>query len=172
MRSEALVIAICRFPIASSRCCSTGMRRQARDLGARRRGSLFPCGERDRQDSAQGSGRQRQPQVGPHDGRPCWHIGVGGEFASHGTTDHHSGEYVRDGGIYSNTAESYFAILKRGVYGSFHSISEAHMHRCLAEFDFRYSTRKITDVERAEPLIAGAQGKRLMYRNPDEATHA
>ena len=100
------------------------------------------------------------------------YLGVGAEFASHAWTDHASGEYVRPGGVHSNTAESYFAILKRGVYGSFHSISEAHMHRYLVEFDFRYSTRKISDVERAELLLAGAKGKRLMYRQPEEAAHA
>ena len=105
------------------------------------------------------------------DGHPGYK-GVGREFESHRWTDHSSGEYVRPGGIHSNTAESYFAILKRGVYGSFHSISEAHMHRYLSEFDFRYSTRKITDVERAELLLTGTQGKRLMYRQPDQASHA
>jgi transposase-like protein len=93
-----------------------------------------------------------------------WYVGVGEKFASHGTTDHGAGEYVRDGYIHSNSAESYFAILKRGVYGTFHSISEAHMHRYLTEFDFRYSTRMVSDVERAELLIKGATGKRLMYR--------
>jgi transposase-like protein len=100
------------------------------------------------------------------------YIGVGSEFASHQSTDHSAGEYVRDGVIHSNSAESYFAILKRGVYGSFHSISEAHMQRYLHEFDFRYSTRKLSDVERAELLIKGAKGKRLMYRQPDKAAHA
>jgi len=100
------------------------------------------------------------------------YIGVGGEYASHGTTDHGAGEYWKEGGIHSNSAESYFAILKRGVYGSFHSISEAHMHRYLAEFDFRYSTRKWADVERAEELLRGAKGKRLMYRLPEEAANA
>lgn len=99
------------------------------------------------------------------------YLGVGSEFASHDWTDHASGEYVRPGDVHSNSAESYFAILKRGVYGSFHSISEAHMHRYLVEFDFRYSTRKWTDVERAEELLRGAKGKRLQYRNPEEATH-
>lgn len=98
--------------------------------------------------------------------------GAGAEFESHNTTDHAKGEYVRDGWIHSNSAESYFAILKRGVYGNFHSISEAHMHRYLKEFDFRYTTRKLSDVERAELLLKGAQGKRLMYRNPHEAAHA
>ena len=98
--------------------------------------------------------------------------GVGAEFASHGFTDHAHGEYVREGGVHSNSAESYFAILKRGVYGSFHSISEAHMHRYLVEFDFRYSTRKVSDVERAELLLKGAKGQRLMYRQPDQGAHA
>jgi hypothetical protein len=100
------------------------------------------------------------------------YIGVGSEFASHGSTDHKSGEYVREGGIHSNSAESYFAILKRGVYGSFHSISEAHMHRYLAEFDFRWTTRKISDVERSELLLKGAKGKRLTYRQPENTAHA
>jgi transposase-like protein len=100
------------------------------------------------------------------------YLGVGAEFASHAWTDHASGEYVRRGNVHSNTAESYFAILKRGVFGTFHSISEAHMHRYLVEFDFRYSTRKWTDNERAEELLRGAKGKRLQYRQPEEATHA
>lgn len=106
------------------------------------------------------------------DGAICY-VGVGGEFEGHGRTDHAKGEYVPDGGFtHSNTAESYFAILKRGVYGSSHSISEAHMHRYLVEFDFRWSTRKISDVERAERLLAGAKGKRLMYRRSDEGAYA
>ncbi len=101
------------------------------------------------------------------------YLGVGGEYADHGSTDHAKGEYVRgDGFIHSNSAESYFAILKRGVYGSFHSISEAHLHRYLVEFDFRWSTRKLADVERAELLLAGAKGKRLTYRQPEGAAHA
>jgi hypothetical protein len=101
------------------------------------------------------------------------YLGVGSEYAAHGSTDHTSGEHVRDDGFtHSNTAESYFAILKRGVYGSFHSISEAHMHRYLVEFDYRYSTRKWSDVERAEELLRGVKGKRLMYRQPEGATYA
>ena len=100
------------------------------------------------------------------------YLGVGAEFASHAWTDHAKGEYVRPGGVHSNSAESYFAIIKRGIYGNSHSISEAHMHRYLAEFDFRYSTRKISDVERAELLLKGATGKRLMYRQPDQSAHA
>jgi hypothetical protein len=97
---------------------------------------------------------------------------IGEEFAAHSSVDHSAGEYVRDGFKHSNTAESYFAILKRGVYGSFHSISEAHLHRYLVEFDFRYRTRQLADVERAETLLKGAQGKRLMYRQPVESSHS
>jgi transposase-like protein len=97
---------------------------------------------------------------------------IGAEFAAHGAVNHHLGEYVRDGVIHSNTAESFFAILKRGVYGTFHSISEAHLHRYLAEFDFRYSNRKLADVERAELLLKGTKGKRLMYRESSQAAHA
>ena len=102
------------------------------------------------------------------------YLHIGKEFARHEMVDHGRDEYVR-GDAYSNTVEGYFAILKRGVYGTFHHISEAHLHRYLAEFDFRYSTRAalgISDVERAEELLRGAQGKRLMYRQPDQAAHA
>ena len=66
-----------------------------------------------------------------------------------------------------NTAEGYFAILKRGIYGNFHHISEAHLHRYLAEFDFRYNRRDLSDKERADDLLRGAKGKRLLYRQPD-----
>ena len=98
---------------------------------------------------------------------------VGKEFAGHSSVNHSADEYVRLGGfVTTNSAESYFAILKRGVYGTFHNISEAHLHRYLAEFDFRYNHRHVSDVERAEALVKGAKGKRLMYRRPDEAAHA
>jgi transposase-like protein len=96
---------------------------------------------------------------------------IGTEFATHGMINHSSGEYVR-GAVHTNTIESYFAILKRGVYGSFHSISEAHLHRYLAEFDFKYSTRTVSDAERADLLMASTKGKRLMYRQPREAAYA
>jgi transposase-like protein len=94
--------------------------------------------------------------------------GVGREFASHWSVNHSAGEYVKIGGYaHVNSAESHFALLKRGIYGTFHSISEAHLHRYLAEFDFRANTRNISDAERAALLLAGAQGKRLLYRQPD-----
>ena len=91
---------------------------------------------------------------------------VGKEFSSHGTTDHERGEYAR-GDIHSNTVEGYFAIFKRGVVGVYHNVSEAHLHRYLAEFDFRYSNREkrgVDDVSRADIALQGAKGKRLTYR--------
>ena len=98
---------------------------------------------------------------------------LGREFSGHGTVNHSADEYVRTGGFHTtNSVESFFALLKRAVYGQFHSVSEAHLHRYLAEADFKYNTRKISDVERAETLLRGAKGKRLMYRQPDQAQNA
>ena len=99
---------------------------------------------------------------------------IGRQFARHETVDHSKGEYVR-GDAFSNTVEGYFAILKRGIFGVFHSVSEAHLHRYLKEFDFRYSNRSglgIEDTERAALALKGAEGKRLTYRQPREARHA
>ncbi|ERP97896.1 hypothetical protein Q669_22095 [Labrenzia sp. C1B10] len=99
---------------------------------------------------------------------------VGKEFARHEMVDHGAKEYVR-GDAYSNTAEGYFAILKRGIIGVYHHVSEAHLKRYLAEFDFRYNYRaslKISDKERADKLLEGARGKRLTYRRIDESAHA
>jgi transposase-like protein len=98
---------------------------------------------------------------------------IGREFAGHGTVNHSANEYVRTGGFHhTNTVESYFAIVKRGIYGNFHAVSEAHLSRYLAEFDFRYCTRKMTDGERAGLLLTGAKGKRLLYRQADRAANA
>lgn len=97
---------------------------------------------------------------------------IGREFSGHGVVNHSAGEYARGYFWTTNTVESYFAILKRGMMGSFHNVSEAHLYRYLAEFDFRYNTRSISDGERTERLLAGAAGKRLTYRRIDEAGHA
>lgn len=82
--------------------------------------------------------------------------------------NHSIKEYARleaDGTLVTtNTVEGYFSLLKRGVYGVFHSISKQHLHRYLAEFDFRYNARKIEDGERTALAIQGAEGKRLMYK--------
>jgi hypothetical protein len=64
--------------------------------------------------------------------------------------------------------EAFFALLKRAVYGQFHHISEAHLHRYLAEADFKYNTRSEDDADRAAALLRGTKGKRLLYRQPDE----
>jgi transposase-like protein len=94
--------------------------------------------------------------------------GIGAEFARHWTVNHSAGEYAKIGGYaHTNSAESHFALLKRGIYGTFHNISEAHLPRYLAEFDFRANTRDMTDGERAAALLAGAKGKRLLYRQPN-----
>src|SRR3546814_10118476 len=67
----------------------------------------------------------------------------------------------------SNTVENFFSIFKRGVIGTYHHMSEAHLQRYCVEFDFRYNTRKISDTERTDAAITGAQGKRLTYRRLD-----
>jgi transposase-like protein len=84
------------------------------------------------------------------------------QFRSYAAVDHRF-QYVR-GDDHSNTAENFFSILKRGVIGTYHHWSEAHIHRYLAEFDFRYSTKDISDRERADQALIGSFGKRLTYR--------
>jgi transposase-like protein len=88
---------------------------------------------------------------------------VGKEFARHGHVLHAGRTYAK-GDIHSNSAENFFSILKRGVIGTYHHWSEAHMHRYLAEFDFRYSTKDDTDSERSDAMLRGIVGKRLTYR--------
>jgi transposase-like protein len=97
---------------------------------------------------------------------------LGREFAGHGSVNHSADEYVRGGFWHTNTIENYFSILKRGVYGVYHHVSEAHLKRYLVEFDFRYNNRHITDAERAVKALEGIRGKRLTYRRPNEAAHA
>jgi transposase-like protein len=88
---------------------------------------------------------------------------VGKEFARHEKVNHGKDEYVR-GDAYTNTAEGRFALMKRAVFGAHHSISEAHLHRYLVEWDFKWNTRKVKDSERAAAALKGIEGKRLMYR--------
>jgi transposase-like protein len=100
-----------------------------------------------------------------------WHgyHGLNDEFqGGHFTITHSHHEYVRyvnDGTdfISTNTAESYFALLKRGHYGVFHQLSKKHLHRYCDEFTFRWDHRKVTDGERMVAVIRAAKGKRLMY---------
>jgi transposase-like protein len=96
---------------------------------------------------------------------------VGKEFARHEKINHSADEYVR-GDAYTNTAESRFSLMKRAVYGAHHSISEAHLTRYLAEWDFKWNTRKLKDGERAALIAKGIEGKRLTYRPTNEAPNA
>lgn len=85
------------------------------------------------------------------------------------SVNHAKGEYVR-GDAHSNSVESYFATLKRGIMGTYHHVSEQHLHRYLAEFSFRHSERMalgVNDTERAAKALKGVVGKRLTYRIAD-----
>ena len=91
---------------------------------------------------------------------------VGKAFAGgHHTVKHSAGEYVRKGtDIHSNTVEGVFSLLKRGVYGTFHSVSRKHLPNYLNEFEFRYNTREMDDGNRISAAIRQVDGKRLEYR--------
>ncbi len=96
---------------------------------------------------------------------------IGKEFALHESTNHAQKEYAKPSKVtgvraHSNTVESYFAILKRGITGTYHHVSEHHLQRYLAEFDFRFPNRKalgVNDFDRAISLLVGVKGKRLTY---------
>lgn len=95
---------------------------------------------------------------------------LGKEFAAHETVIHTGDEYVRYDGdrvIHVNSAEGYFSVFKRGMKGVYQHCGEAHLHRYLSEFEFRFNRRSalgITDTERTEAIARGADGKRLLYR--------
>lgn len=98
-------------------------------------------------------------------------------FAGHGTTSHGKGQYVdlADRTIHSNTVEGYFSIFKRGMKGVYQHCGEQHLHRYLAEYEFRYNNRignGVDDRERADIALAGIVGKRLTYKSADYATAA
>jgi transposase-like protein len=107
-----------------------------------------------------------------HTDEAAYYVKMGREFAGHKAVDHSRSEYAYklDGRtVTNNSAENYFSIFKRGVTGVYHSISEAHLHRYLAEFDFRYNNRSklgVEDTERAAKAALGAEGKRLTYYQP------
>jgi transposase-like protein len=97
--------------------------------------------------------------------------GLGAEYFSHDGVNHSAKEYVR-GEISTNTVEGFYSIFKRGMKGVYQHCAEKHLHRYLAEFDFRYNTRVsvgFDDTMRAEKAMQGIVGKRLMYRRPDKA---
>ena len=98
---------------------------------------------------------------------------LGKEFAKHGSVNHGAYEYARYEGaetISTNTVEGFYSIFKRGMRGIYQHCAEKHLHRYLAEFDFRYSNRSrlgIEDAQRAEIALQGIRGKRLTYRRPN-----
>lgn len=109
----------------------------------------------------------REVAVVTDEGR--WYGELRGHVAQHERVNHTAGEYVR-GEIHTNTVEGYFSIFKRGMKGVYQHCSEKHLHRYLAEFDFRYSNRVklgCNDEQRAIRAVKGVVGKRLTYRTPD-----
>jgi transposase-like protein len=94
---------------------------------------------------------------------------LGEHFTAHHKVNHNQNEYVR-GEVTTNTVEGYFSVFKRGMKGVYQHCSEKHLHRYLAEFDFRYSNRAklgVDDAMRAERALKGVVGKRLTYRTTD-----
>lgn len=97
-----------------------------------------------------------------------------GIFAAHESVSHNRGEYVRldDRSITTNQIEGFFGIFKRGMRGIYQHCGKQHLHRYLAEFDFRYTNREATgcnDSDRTNRCIAGTVGRRLIYARPDLA---
>jgi hypothetical protein len=84
-------------------------------------------------------------------------------FAEHTTVDHKAGQYVHTNGASTNLAENYFSQLKRSLDGTHHHVSAEHLPRYLAEFDFRYSTRQVSDAARVR-LLAKQMGRRIEYK--------
>jgi len=93
---------------------------------------------------------------------------VGDKFIDHQTVNHSEEEYVR-GIVHTNTVEGYYSIFKRGMKGIYQHCAKKHLHRYLAEFDFRYNNRVrlgVNDTERTSRALAGIKGKRLTYKQP------
>ena len=90
------------------------------------------------------------------------YVPVGRTQASHGFTKHSKKQYAV-GDVHSNTVESSFSLLKRGLIGTFHHVGEQHLQRYVTEFDFRWNHRKTTDRQRSDALLMSVGGKRLRY---------
>lgn len=106
-----------------------------------------------------------------HTDESALYVGADKLFAEHATVNHGRKEYVR-GDVHVNTAEGYFSVFKRGMRGVYQHCSEKHLHRYLAEFDFRFNRRTSlgwTDEERCKAAIQGGEGKRLTYHQPLQA---
>jgi transposase-like protein len=92
------------------------------------------------------------------------YVKIGKEFKDHGVVVHSRKEYVR-GSVHTNTIEVFFSIFKRGMKGVYQHCKSNHLKRYLCEFDFRYNTKDIEDSQRADNIVLGFIGKRLMYRD-------
>ena len=92
-----------------------------------------------------------------------YYLTLGRLFKSHQSVNHSTGEYVR-GNVTTNRAEGYFAQLKRSINGTHHHVSKEHLHRYLAEFDFRYCTCKLDDSARLQRMVTQSAGRRLSYK--------
>jgi transposase-like protein len=98
---------------------------------------------------------------------------LGADFAEHGFVRHGQGEYGR-GDVHTNTIQGAFSIFKRGMKGVYQHCGKQHLHRYLAEFDFRYNNRVALgcdDPERSARALKGVVGKRLTYRQSADQTH-
>lgn len=99
------------------------------------------------------------------------YVGLGWNFSGHGIVNHGKGEYVSefDRRVHTNTVEGFYSIFKRGMRGVYQHCASRHLHRYVAEFDFRYTNRiaaGVDDAMRATKAVAGVVGKRLTYRQP------
>jgi transposase-like protein len=157
-------------------------KRQKGNLGGKGKQAVFALVERDGMSHsfhvAKITGETFRPVIVTHASRKSalmtdqggQYLHVGKEFDRHETVNHGADEYVR-GDAYTNTAECRFSLMKRAVFGTHHNVSEAHLSRYLAEWDFKWNTRKVSDGERAALALKGIEGKRLTYRRPNEVTH-
>ena len=106
-----------------------------------------------------------------------YYMRVGKTFAAHRWVNHKKEEYVSkfDPTVHTNTVEGFYSIFKRGMRGVYQHCGKKHLHRYMAEFDFRYSHRSalgVDDAKRAETALKGVVGKRLTYRRTDERLQA
>lgn len=92
------------------------------------------------------------------------YIGPGaGMVAKHESVNHEAKEYVR-GDVTTNRVEGFFSLIRRGLHGIYHSVSEKHLHRYISEFEFRYNHSGLEDGDRVAATVRAGEGKRLMYR--------
>lgn len=112
-------------------------------------------------EEVESSARIMTDEFGAYNGLGTWFSG-GHLHVNHGTREYAVGD------IYTNTAESSFAVVKRGIVGIYHNVSREYLHRYVWQFDFVWNNRELNDGERIEKAVRAAEGRRLMYRTPVE----